>query len=291
MRILVTGSNGQVGQSLVQRLKDKVELLAIDRDQLDITDGKQVSDFVAKFSPDYIINAAAHTAVDKAEQEIELSYAINRDGPRYLAEAAQLCGATLLHISTDYVFDGSKLDEYSETDKPAPVTVYGQTKLAGENAVFEACDKSIVIRTAWVFSEFGNNFVKTMLNLAKSKDELGIIDDQFGGPTYAGDIADCLIGMINQLESKPEHAKYGLYNFSGLPHVSWCQFAQEVFTQAKQQGALASTPMVKAITTAQYPTPAKRPANSRLNLSKISGDYQIVASNWRDALKNIRNYQ
>ncbi|MGV5001017.1 dTDP-4-dehydrorhamnose reductase [Shewanella xiamenensis] len=299
MKILVTGSHGQVGSCLVKQLSQMPEckFLAVDREQLDITDHEAVTKLVNQFKPDAIINAAAHTAVDKAEQEVELSYAINRDGPQFLAQAANAINASMLHISTDYVFAGDKEGKYHEDDAVAPQGVYGQSKLAGELAVAVANPRHIILRTAWVFCETGNNFVKTMLRLAQTRDELGVVSDQFGGPTYAGDIAAALIVMAKALYAGSE--QYGVYHFSGMPHVSWQKFAVEIFKQAKAQGLLNKEPSeeghkemkVNAITSAQYPTPAKRPANSKLNCKKIEQAFGIQPSDWLSALKNLASYQ
>ena len=195
-KFLITGARGQVGYCLTQQLQGKHDILAVDRDELDITDQSAVQQAVEKFHPDVIINAAAHTAVDRAETEIELSESINVKGPQYLAEAANSVGAVILHISTDYVFDGQRSGKYKESDTTDPQGVYGRTKLEGERAVAAANDKFIVLRTAWVFGEHGNNFVKTMLRLAKTRDTLGVVADQIGGPTYAGDIARVLMAKL-----------------------------------------------------------------------------------------------
>jgi dTDP-4-dehydrorhamnose reductase len=293
MKVMVVGAHGQVGSCLTAQLteRDDVELLAVDRDTLDITDRAAVVEAVNQFNPDVIINAAAHTAVDRAEQEIELSYAINRDGPMYLAQAAHESDAAILHISTDYVFAGDKEGIYQEDEQPDPQGVYGQSKLAGEIAVSEECARHIILRTAWVFGETGNNFVKTMIRLAKSRDSLGIVGDQFGGPTYAGDIASALITIADQIYTKgADFSDFGVYHFSGLPHVSWCQFANQIFTKAKDANVIANIPVVTSLTTAEYPTPAKRPANSKLDTSKIIHAFAIPASDWNKALDNIQAY-
>lgn len=292
MKILVTGSRGQVGACLVRQLEEMsdVKLMAVDRDELDITDKEQVSSVVEAFKPDAIINAAAHTAVDKAEQEEALSYAINRDGPKFLAQAAQRAGAVVLHISTDYVFAGDKEGCYFETDPVLPQGVYGQSKLAGEVEVAEACERHIILRTAWVFGEQGNNFVKTMLRVAQTRDTLGVVADQHGGPTYAGDIASALIALTRSIVENGNHL-YGVYHFSGLPHVSWCDFAQAIFSKAVEQGFLQRSPVVNAIRTEDYPTPAKRPANSKLDTSLIKEHFGVEASDWQTALNNLANYK
>ena len=288
-KFLITGAHGQVGYCLTQQLQGKYEILAVDRDELDITDQSAVKNAVENFHPDVIINAAAHTAVDRAETEVELSEAINVKGPRYLAEAAKDVGATILHISTDYVFDGQREGKYKETDATDPQGVYGKTKLEGEQAVAKANDKFIVLRTAWVFGEHGNNFVKTMLRLAKTRDTLGVVADQIGGPTYAGDIAASLIQIAEKIIAG-EDVQYGIYHFTGEPYVSWCDFAKAIFDEAVSQNILEKAPHVNAITTADYPTSAKRPANSCLDLTKIQRVFGIQPSNWQKALKNIKAY-
>ena len=288
-KFLITGAKGQVGYCLTQQLQGKHEILAVDRDKLDITDQSAVKNAVENFHPDVIINAAAHTAVDRAETEVELSEAINVKGPQYLAEAAKDVGATILHISTDYVFDGQREGKYKETDATDPQGVYGKTKLEGEQAVAKANDKFIVLRTAWVFGEHGNNFVKTMLRLAKTRDTLGVVADQIGGPTYAGDIAASLIQIAEKIIAG-EDVQYGIYHFTGEPYVSWCDFAKAIFDEAVSQNVLEKAPLVNSITTADYPTPAKRPANSCLDLTKIKQVFDIQPSNWQKALKNIKAY-
>ena len=291
MRVLITGCHGQVGSCLTEQLADNenITVLALDRQHLDITSQDAVSTVVTEFQPSVIINAAAHTAVDKAEEEVELSYAINRDGPKYLAQAAQAIDAAILHISTDYVFEGNKVGDYIETDPTNPQGVYGESKLAGEIAVAQSCDKHIILRTAWVFGEHGHNFVKTMLRLGESRDSLSIVGDQFGGPTFAGDIASALIQIAKRINQGGE-VEYGIYHYSGLPHISWYDFADAIFDVAVQQKVLVNKPALTSITTDQYPTPAKRPSNSRLNNEKIMTSFFIEASDWKVALNNIQAY-
>ncbi|NOI77888.1 dTDP-4-dehydrorhamnose reductase [Vibrio coralliilyticus] len=292
MKILITGCQGQVGDCLVQRLnkRNDVEVIAYDREELDITNSEQVSSTIARMKPNVIVNAAAHTAVDKAETDVEQSYAINHEGPLFLAKAAKEADALLLHISTDYVFDGAKLTPYSETDATGPQGVYGKSKLAGEQAVEEHCSRYAILRTAWVFGEHGNNFVKTMLRLGIDKPELGIIGDQFGGPTYAGDIADVLIIMMDKF-SESNSDLSGVYHFSGAPHVSWYEFACEIFSQAMVHDVLKNAPKVNKITADQYPLPAPRPENSRLDCSKIESVFGVTPSDWKLALTNIAEYK
>ncbi|MBB1389973.1 dTDP-4-dehydrorhamnose reductase [Shewanella sp. SG44-6] len=291
MRVLITGCHGQVGCSLTEQLAkcENITVLALDRDYLDITNQEAVKAAVAEFQPTIIINAAAHTAVDKAEDEVELSYAINRDGPKYLAQAAQDAEAAILHISTDYVFEGNKIGEYAESDITNPQGVYGESKLAGEVAVAQACDRHIILRTAWVFGENGNNFVKTMLRLGATRDSLSIVGDQFGGPTYAGDIANALIQIAKRI-TQGDAIEFGVYHFSGLPHVSWYEFAETIIDTAFEQGVISKKTSLTSITTEQYPTPAKRPSNSCLNTDKITNVFAIEASDWKLALDNIQAY-
>ncbi|KZX55629.1 NAD(P)-dependent oxidoreductase [Vibrio sp. HI00D65] len=291
MRVLITGCHGQVGSCLTKQLANdnNTEVLALDREHLDITNQDAVNTVITEFQPSVIINAAAHTAVDKAEEEVDLSYAINRDGPKYLAQAAQSVDAAILHISTDYVFEGNKAGEYTETDTTNPQGVYGKSKLAGEIAIAEECDKHIILRTAWVFGEHGNNFVKTMLRLGATRDALSIVGDQSGGPTYAGDIAKALI-QITKCITQGDTVEYGVYHFSGLPHVSWYEFADVIFDVAVQQKVLVNKPALTSIPTDQYPTPAKRPSNSRLSNEKIMTNFFIEVSDWKVALNNIKAY-
>ncbi|WP_434931425.1 dTDP-4-dehydrorhamnose reductase [Shewanella sp. HL-SH5] len=290
MKILIAGKNGQVGSCLVDLLEAQTELtfLALEREELDITDPVQVNKIVTEFQPDIIINAAAYTAVDKAEQECELANAINNDGPKNLAHAANRINATIIHISTDYVFDGDSAESYTESDVTAPQGEYGRSKLAGEHAVAHACPKHIILRTAWVFGEHGNNFVKTMLRLAKTRESLSVVADQFGGPTYAGDIANAILAISKQISR--ESNAYGVYHFSGFPHVSWHTFAEKIFEIAMDKDVILQPIKVKPITTLDYPTPAKRPANSRLNCDKIQNAFGIKQSDWQVALVRIEEY-
>ncbi|MHA2714060.1 dTDP-4-dehydrorhamnose reductase [Vibrio owensii] len=292
MRVLIPGANGQVGRCLVKELSNRsdVELVALDKSELDISNQLEVENLVHDFRPNFIINAAAYTAVDKAESEANTAYGINEKGPKYLAQAAKDVDAVILHISTDYVFEGNKVGSYVEDDPTNPQGVYGSSKLAGEIAVSETTEKHIILRTAWVFGEYGNNFVKTMLELAKDRDALSIVGDQLGGPTYAGDIANTLIKMMDSVASG-EHVEYGTYHYSGMPYVSWFQFADCIFTNAVEQGILTNSPKLTSITTEQYPTPAKRPANSKLELMKIKANFNIEASDWKKAISDLSLYK
>ena len=315
MRLLITGANGQLGRSLLAHLHSTmvqhVEVLALTKQQLDISNLDAVELVMAKFQPDYIINTAAYTAVDRAENDVELAYAVNRDGAKNLAQAANGIGATILHVSTDYVFTGDKLGEYQEDDITSPLSVYGESKLAGEIAVMQTNPKHIILRTAWMFSEYGNNFVRTILRLSQDKTTLHIVDDQFGGPTYAGHVAQTLISIMLQLDTNTAHTLgaqrgqnehinntlYGVYHFSGLPHVSWYQFAQKIVQQKivndhkQTENHRIATKLnlaeLKPISTNEYPVAAKRPHNSKLHCQKITDTFGIHPSDWMSALSKV----
>lgn len=291
MKILVTGANGQVGASLGKQLENTAwDYKLCDRQELDISNPQQVFALIESYGPDVIINAAAYTAVDKAELDPLDAFTINEHGVKNLADAVKKVNGVLLHISTDYVFSGDKQGEYSEGDVTDPQGIYGRSKLAGETAVQNTLEKYIILRTAWVFGEHGNNFVKTMLRLGRERDRLGVVADQFGGPTYAGDIAAALLKICSAIESNI-NVIWGTYHFTGLPHVSWYEFAKEIFAAAENADIYSkSAPIINAITTADYPTPAKRPFNSRLDCSKLNEQFSILPSDWKHALKNIKAY-
>lgn len=291
MRILVAGANGQVGHSLCQRLKEYPwEVIALTRNEFDITNVDIVNRTVEQYRPNIIINCAAYTAVDKAEQEQTLAFAINRDGPAYLASAANEVDAVIIHLSTDYVFDGNAHENYTEADPTNPQGIYGASKLEGEKALASANKKHIILRTAWVFGEHGNNFVKTMIRLGSNRDTLGIVADQEGGPTYAGDIANALITIVESISNNSE-IPWGVYHYSGTPHTNWYEFSRRIFDEVEQASLYNKpVPTLNPITTADYPTPAKRPANSKLDCTKIEQAFGIKPSNWQAALKNIHTY-
>ena len=294
MNVLITGSDGQLGKCLIQAfaIHKTVKVIACNRHQLDITDTQAVAVKFNEYEPDIVINAAAYTAVDKAEEERELAFNINALGPKNLAKAAQKINAALIHISTDYVFDGEKSAPYSEDDITNPQSVYGASKLAGEQEVIQHCAKHIVLRTAWVFSEFGNNFVKTMLKLSHLE-QLNIVADQVGAPTNANDIANALVTIANTIVNKTETKKnieWGVYHYSGEHYCSWFDFAQSIFAKAKDEGLLHETPILNAIPTTQYLTPAVRPKNSKLDNSKIKHTFGVQASNWQASLFNMSKF-
>ncbi len=290
MKVLITGSEGQVGSFLSGHFSQaNWQVLALGRAMLDISDFDKVLKAVTQFEPDIIVNAAAYTAVDKAESEVELAYSVNCEGAANLAKAAAMVGAALLHISTDYVFSGKEQGKYSEKDLTDPQGAYGSSKLAGEQAVVKACERHIIVRTAWVFGEQGGNFVKTMLRLGQTHEELRIVGDQYGGPTYAGDISRVLLKISERIISG-QPIEWGVYHYSGYPHVSWCEFAKAIFDKAVEKRVFEKSPKLDAIATEEYPTPAKRPANSRLDTRKIEKALSIGPSNWLSALENIEAY-
>lgn len=289
MKILIVGAAGQVGRELTQRIHSDWQVLAVDRAGLDITDALAVNKVVGEFKPDVIINAAAYTAVDKAETDEQAAFAINRDGPKFLAQAANQIGAALIHISTDYVFSGDKDGLYVETDATGPTGIYGASKLAGEKAIEQFCPRHIILRTAWVFGEFGNNFVKTMIRIAKQRDTLSVVGDQFGSPTWAGDIAEALLAIAQHTASGVA-IPWGTYHFSGYPYTTWAGFADEILNRAEKQGLITRKPEIRAISTQEYPTPAQRPLNSQLDCAKIFEHFHLSPSNWQAALDNITVY-
>ena len=289
-RILITGGSGQVGHYLKAQLEGCAELSVPDSTALNIADRRSVRQAVETFRPDYIINAAAYTAVDKAESDAERAFAVNRDGACHLAEAAEAAGAAMLHISTDYVFDGAGGAPYDEAAQTAPQNIYGASKLAGEQAVLAACRRAVVMRTSWVFGEHGQNFVKTMLRLGRERDSLGIVADQYGAPTAAADIAAALITIVRRHTPEQLAERAGIYHYCGSPYASWFEFAETIFAEAAAQGVLAKIPTVKPIATADYPTPAKRPADSRLDCGKIRTVFGIGPCDWHFALSDLRPY-
>ena len=289
-RILITGGSGQVGHCLKAQLEGCAELSVPDSSALNIADRRSVRQAVETFRPDYIINAAAYTAVDKAENDAERAFAVNRDGAHHLAEAAEAAGAAMLHISTDYVFDGAGGAPYDEAAPTVPPNIYGASKLAGEQAVLAACRRVVVMRTSWVFGAHGQNFVKTMLRLGRERDSLGIVADQYGALTAAADIAAALITILRRHTPDQLAERAGIYHYCGSPYASWFEFAETIFAEAAAQGVLAKIPAVKPIATADYPTPAKRPADSRLDCGKIRAVFGIGPCDWHSALSDLRPY-
>lgn len=286
MRVLVTGARGQVGHELLQRAPEGFEVIGLGSAELDIRDVLAVSTAVARLKPELIINAAAYTAVDKAESDTEQAWAVNCDGVRHLALAAQALGSPLLHISTDYVFAGDARKPYREEDATGPTGVYGASKLGGEQALQQYCPRHVILRTSWVFGAHGQNFVKTMLRLGRERDSLGVVADQQGCPTAALRIADALwriAGRYREQSSLP----WGIYHLGGIPACSWHEFACEIFRQTHDLRLLPRIPEVRSIASTDFPTLARRPAWSVLDCSKLLDQFGIRASDWRADLAEV----
>jgi dTDP-4-dehydrorhamnose reductase len=285
MRVLVIGRTGQISTELLARLPAAGhEVLALEPPEFDMTRADHVADAFARFAPEAVVNAAAYTAVDRAEDERDLAFAVNATGPGLLGEAAARAGIPVVHYSTDYVFDGTKATPYTEADPPAPVGVYGASKLAGERLLHAAQPRSVTLRTAWVCSAHGNNFVRTMLRLGRERPELRVVADQHGAPTFADDLADAAIALLPRLVAAPAgDPVFGIAHLSGTPFTTWHGFATAIFEAAARRGQKA--PQVTPITTADYPTRARRPANSRLDCSRAAAVLGVQAADWRQGLE------
>lgn len=292
MRILLLGKNGQVGWELQRALAPLGELVALDRHSTeyggDLAKPKVIAHTLRTFKPDVIVNAAAYTAVDKAENEPELAHQINAETVAMLAKEAQALGAWLIHYSTDYVFNGKGNIPWQESDVTAPLNVYGTTKLAGENFITQNCSRYLIFRTSWVYGARGNNFAKTMLRLAKERDELGVINDQIGAPTSAELIADCTAHAIRAVLNKPAASSLaGVYHLAASGETSWHDYAAYVFAQAKAQGVELKLSTLNAIASANYPTPAQRPLNSRLNTQKLTSAFGLTLPHWQHGVARM----
>jgi len=289
MRILITGKNGQLGKSIHKVVNSEVEtnnnlnfhnFVFVGREELDLDSESNINHyFDSNDKFDIIINCAAYTAVDKAEEEKDIASQVNHLAVEQIAQIAKKQQAKLIHISTDYVFDGESDKAYLETDKTNPINVYGKTKLAGEKALQEIMPTdAIIIRTSWVYSEYGNNFVKTMLRLGKERDEINVVSDQIGSPTYATDLAGAILEIIKNKEFKEISQATQIYHYSNKGEISWCDFAKEIFKIAKVDCK------VIPITTQQYPTPAKRPKNTLMSKDKIAEIFSVNIPDWKESL-------
>lgn len=284
MKILVTGREGQVAQSLAERHGGH-ELVFAGRPDLDLADPVSIERTVAAVNPELVISAAAYTSVDKAEDESELAMAVNGEGPGVLARTAARIGASVIHLSTDYVFDGSLDRPWREDDPVAPLGVYGTTKLAGEQAIAASGATHAILRTAWVYSPFGNNFVKTMLRLAETRDSLGVVEDQHGCPTSAFDIADGIMAVAAAWQADPACGVNAVYHLAGTGETDWAGFARAIFAEsAKRGGPMAQ---VTGIPSSGYPTRAVRPANSRLDCTRLAQVFGYRAPRWEDSLPMV----
>ncbi len=291
MKLLLLGKGGQVGWELQRSLAPLGELVALDFDSTDLhadfSRPEQLAETVLKVRPDVIVNAAAHTAVDKAESEPDFARKLNATSPGVVAQAAQQIGALMVHYSTDYVFDGSGTRPWKEDDATGPLSVYGQTKLEGEQLVAQHCARHLIFRTSWVYAARGGNFAKTMLRLAKERDKLTVIDDQFGAPTGAELLADITAHAIRATLQDP--AKSGLYHVIAGGETTWCGYARFVLELAQQAGTelKAGPDAVEAVPTSAFPTPAKRPHNSRLDTSKLQSTFGLRLPPWQEGVARM----
>jgi dTDP-4-dehydrorhamnose reductase len=287
MRIVVTGREGQVARALIEHGADEGhDVVPLGRPELDLAgDAQAIFAAIAASRPQVIVSAAAYTAVDKAELEPEQAFAVNAAGAGAVAAAARRLGVPLVHLSTDYVFDGAKSSPYVEDDPTGPTGVYGASKLAGEQAVLAAHDDVAILRTAWVYSPFGANFVKTMLRLAKDRDEVGVVCDQHGNPTSAGDIAAGVIRVAANLLNGSLGEQRGVFHMAGRGDASWAEFARAIFRASAAAGGPSAA--VREIATRDYPTPARRPANSRLDCGKLEKFHYVRLPGWRDSAEQI----
>jgi dTDP-4-dehydrorhamnose reductase len=282
--ILVAGKSGQLARCLLDStVLHNVPIVAVGRPELDLESGEGIDRVMAAVEPSAIVNAAAYTAVDRAEAESERAFAVNCDGATLLAAGAARRGIPFIQISTDYVFDGSKRSPYREDDVPAPQNVYGSSKLAGEIAVLKACPGAAVIRTSWVYSPYGNNFVRTMLRLSDEQPVVRIVEDQRGTPTSAADLAVAILAIVEQLRSANGSDEAGIYHLAGDGETSWHGFATAVFASLARRGR--RVPTLQAITTAEYPTPTRRPKNSCLDSSKAERIFGVRLPPWRSSLE------
>lgn len=285
MKLLVTGTSGQLAQSLLEAgIAAGVDVVALRRPQLDLTVPGTIRTALADVRPDVVVNAAAYTAVDKAEAEEEQALKVNAAGAGEIAAQCDRLGVPIVHLSTDYVFDGAKPAPYVESDAVSPINAYGRSKLAGEMAVAAAARRHVILRTSWVYSPFGANFVLTMLRLAKERPALGIVDDQLGCPTYAPHLAEAILAIAERIAAPaPAAPPWGLYHAAGSGETTWCGFAREIFKVAERQGQPA--PKVEGIATSAYPTPARRPANSRLDCTKLAQAFGVQLPHWREGTR------
>ena len=288
MKVVVIGANGQLGWEVCRRgEKQGFDIVSLDLPEFDITEPSAVKEAVNSSGVSLVINAAAYTAVDKAESEPELTFAVNRDGPAYLATSCATVGIPLIHVSTDYVFDGTKQGPYLETDPPAPLGVYGKSKAAGETEVRNILKEHIILRTAWLYGIHGQNFVKTMLRLGREKEVVQVVADQYGCPTYAADLADAIIKITSQVAEQRD-AIWGTYHYCGKGVTTWYGFAEAIFNLARKRCSLVVKEVVP-ITTEEYPTPAKRPVYSVLDYSLFTKHFSVHPRPWQESLADMIN--
>lgn len=286
MKILITGATGQIGSHLIPLLSNNAHaLITPTRQEMDITDAGETRSFIANHNPELVINLAAYTAVDLAESNVDLAFATNHFGASNVSKASAAVGAAIIHLSTDYVFSGEKGSAYTEDDLPNPVNIYGKSKLAGELAVKQANSRHLILRTAWVFSGRPNNFVTKIVELAQTQSSISIVDDQFGNPTYANDVALTLATLVDQTD-KMTKDDWGIYHYAGMPSTTWFNLAAKFFHAASKN---TQTLRLIAISSNQYNAPARRPNNSCLATRKISEKFGISPCNWCTRLNEIGN--
>jgi dTDP-4-dehydrorhamnose reductase len=295
VRILLTGATGQVGGELLEILKPLGEVIAPVKMEMDLADVASVRDAIRAVRPRWIVNPGAYTAVDKAESEPELAYAINAEAVKVMSEEARAISAGVIHFSTDYVFDGSASAPYRETDATGPVSVYGASKLAGEKVLAESGAGYMVFRTSWVYGARGKNFLLTILKLAREREMLRVVADQYGAPTWSRDLARMTAKVIGQCEAKARGGEIaavladvgGVYHAAGAGETTWCGFAAEAVRLQREREPEAPFAEIEAITTADYPTPARRPANSRMNCERLAERFGWKMMDWRDSLREV----
>ena len=286
MKILIYGAGGQLGYELMRQGQALgLDIHGIDYPQTDITDTARIANDFNEFNPELVVNAAAYTNVDGAESEAELAWAINRDGPAHLARRCAEKKIPFIHISTDYVFDGTKKSPYTETDAVSPLGVYGHSKAEGEAVVRTLIDEHIIIRTAWLYGAHGQNFVKTILKLAAEREVIRVVADQYGSPTSAADLAEAII-IISERLRRPSPADWGTYHYCGKGVTSWHAFAESIVALSRQRGKI-KTARVDPITSAEYPTKARRPAYSALDCSLIRKNFKVSQKPWQESLNSI----
>ena len=285
MKILITGASGQLGQELIRqgRVSD-FSIESLNRQELDISNEGQIAQVLPDVSPSIVINAAAYTDVDKAETEYDMAYAVNKDGPAYLARYCSDYGMALIHISTDYVFDGSKGRPYREIDPILPLGVYGQSKAQGEAVIRSRLKNHIIVRTSWLYSVYGNNFVKTILKLIQERPNLQVVSDQFGSPTSASDLAETLMIIVSKIATGG-NVDWGTYHYCGKGITTWHGLAEKIIQLAQSYGTLPIKQLTP-ITTAEWPTPAKRPPYSALDCSRLKSQFGIALKPWQESLKH-----
>jgi dTDP-4-dehydrorhamnose reductase len=286
-RILLTGSSGQVGSEMLKTLAPLGEVVAPTRAELDLLDADGLRELILTLRPRWIVNPGAYTAVDKAESERELAYAINCDSVQAMGDAAREVGARVVHFSTDYVFDGTKRGPYVEEDATGPVSVYGASKLAGEHALRACGAAHMIFRTSWVYGASGKNFLRTILRLAREREVVRVVADQHGAPTWSRDLARMTARVIARVETEPDREWSGVYHAAGLGETTWFGFAEEAVRLASEREPGVRFAKIEAISTAEYPTPAKRPVNSRMSGAKLAERFGWTMMDWRDSLREV----